>query len=187
MPPIIQTETPAVVLASDFANIGEDASGTEVNIVRDEDGTMRLYVPGSGGGGVLRCMFHSTANANLPLTNQPSAIEFIAGSSRNVQLADLAGYTECRLSMRVVTASASANTPRIVAKYSASYTTTIGDYADIGTSEVSVSLSSAGFGNSGWSAMAAGAIADDIYIALAQIGGDGAAAPAIAGVVLEFR
>jgi hypothetical protein len=187
MPPIIQTETPAVVLASDFANIGEDASGTEVNIVRDEDGAMRLYVPATGGGGVLRCYFQANAGANLTLTNQASAIQFLSNSNRNIQIADLEGYTECRLSMRVVTASASVNTPRIVAKYSSSYTTTIGDYADIGASEVSVSLSSAGFGNSGWSAMAAGAIADNIYIVLAQIGGDGVADPAIAGAVLEFR
>jgi hypothetical protein len=187
MPPIIQTETPAVVLASDFANIGEDASGTEVNIVRDEDGAMRLYVPATGGGGVLRCYFQANAGVNLALSDHPSTIMFLANNSRNIQIADLGGYTECRLSMRVVTASASVNTPRIVAQYSASYTTTIGDYADIGASEVSVSLSSAGFGNSGWSAMAEGAIADDIYIVLAQIGGDGAADPAIAGAVLEFR
>jgi hypothetical protein len=187
MPPIIQTETPAVVLASDFANIGEDASGTEVNIVRDEDGAMRLYVPATVGGGLLRCHFHLDAGSNLVLSDQAEAIQFLSDSDQNIQIADLDSYTECRLSMRVVTASASANTPRIVAKYSASYTTTIGDYADIGTSEVAVSLASAGFGNSGWVALAAGAIADDIYIALAQIGGDGAADPAIAGAVLEFR
>jgi hypothetical protein len=138
-------------------------------------------------GGVLRCYFQCNAQANLPLTNQATAEQFLSNSSRNIQLADLAVYTQCRLQCRVVTASASANTPKIIAKYASSYSATVGSYSDIGTTEVSVSLASAGHIDSGWLSLAAGAIADSLYITITQSGGNAVADPALAGVAIEFR
>lgn len=135
-----------------------------------------------------RLEFFASASGNLTLTNHPSTEQFLSNSSRNLQLIDLATCTQVRISARVITASTSANSPRLVVKYKAgSYSASIGDYADAGTSEVAVSLATVTLANSGWISLAAGAVANDVIATVTQIGGDSDKDPAVCHVVVEFR
>lgn len=130
--------------------------------------------------------FYGDTGANLTLTNQSNAENFLAAVSRAVTLLDLTTYTQVRLVTRVQTGSASANSPRLRLRYRISFSTTVGDYSDIGTSEVSTSLTSTGVIDSGWVSLATGAKAD-VYVTVTQIGGDGAADPVIGFVNTYFR
>lgn len=134
-----------------------------------------------------RLGFLDYASGNHTLTNQPSTEQFLANSSRNVKLIDLSTCTQIRFNVRVVTGSASANSPRLIVKYSTSWTTTLGSYVDIGASEVSASLTNATLATSGWVALAGGAKVDPCYVTVTQIGGDGVADPAFAHVDVEFK
>jgi len=136
---------------------------------------------------VLRCPFHAYATGTAQLGTHPSTAQFLLNASQNIQLADLANYSQCRIFHRTITNSASTNTPRLIARYVTSYTSTVASWLDIGTSEVSSSLASYGVQNSGWMDLAAGAKADDVYISIIQIGGDGTATPRVASVFIEFR
>lgn len=134
-----------------------------------------------------RMSFYAYASGNHTLTNQVSGEQFLANSSRNVKLIDLSPCTEVRFNVRVVTGSASVNNPRLIVKYATSWTTTLGSYSDIGTSEVSASLATATLATSGWIDLAAGAQIESCYVTVVQIGGDGVADPAFAHVDVEFR
>lgn len=151
------------------------------------DNTWATPAGGGGGGSLVSLAIHADATANATLTNQAVAEQFLANNNRNIHLLDLSGATEVRLVARVVTASASANSPRLRVRYATSFTTTIGSYADIGTSEVSCALTPVGVRDSGWIALAAGAKIASCYVAVTQIGGDAAADPAIGQTVLWIR
>ena len=136
----------------------------------------------------LRVYMHVDAVDNLTLTNQPLAADFLNASSRVVQIADLADYTEARISTRVRVNSASINSPRIYGMYSAAFSTNIANYSHLADSgAVEVSLATFGVNRSAWVPMAAGARADDIYISVMMDGGDGAEDPSLGYVMLEFR
>jgi len=182
--PIIQTETPLVVLAGDFANTVGSSTGSEVEVTRDSDGKLRLYAPRSQ---TIRLNFHVAPDSALTLTDQASAIDFLAGSARNVQLVDCSGCTQVRLQSLVEAASASENTPRLVAMYSTSYSATAGDYSDIGSTEVSTTMFSTGHKDSGWITITSDAIADDLYVSVMQIGGNGSADPSVSAIIVELR
>lgn len=50
--PIEQEYTPAVLLASDLVQAVETSSGTELEVTRDTDGSLRFYSVGGGGSGI---------------------------------------------------------------------------------------------------------------------------------------
>jgi hypothetical protein len=161
--------------------------------LHDGDG---VAVSGAAGGGgdpapasvsTLLIPFHADATAAITLTNQVQATAFLSASDRVIRQLDLAGYTECRIVARIVTGSASVNTPRLRAVYSTTYTTTVGSYADIGTSVVAASMVTAGVARSAWVPLAVNAAADAVFVAVVQEGGDAAADPVIGNVHLEFR
>jgi hypothetical protein len=131
-------------------------------------------------------VFQANAATAVNLTDQATAEQFFNNANRNITKIDLTGYTQCRLIARVTTGSASANTPRLILKYHTSFSTTVGDYVDIGTSAVVASLTNTGVIDSGWIALAAGAKAD-IFLAVTMIGGDAAADPAVAHMYAHFR
>lgn len=137
----------------------------------------------------LVVMFHAESDGTITLTNQPNTAQFLSNSNRNIWQVDLTKYTQVRIVARVTTGSASANSPRLIARYktvASGFSTTVGDYVDIGTSEVSASLTSTGVIASSWIAITASALAD-IFITIIQNGGDGAADPAYAMLGLQFR
>ena len=179
-------ESSAIVFGGSTIPISAIATGAPdgTKFVRD-DGT--LATPAGGGGSAqLVVNVHANATANVTMTNQANSEQFLAYSNRNIIKVDLTDYTEVRLVARVVTGSVSVNSPRIYAEYHTSYTTTVGTYSDIGTSVVSCSLATAGYVDSGWVALAAGAQAD-VFVTVLQNGGNGAADPAVAQVSLQFR
>lgn len=144
-----------------------------------------------GGGAVtptaVAVPIHADATANVTLTNQAATEQFLANNNRNIHRLDLSGATEVRLVARVVTGSASTANPRLRVRYATAFTTTAASYADIGTSEVAVSLSLSGTVDSGWVALAEDARVNPCFVAVTQLGGDGVADPAVANVVLWVR
>ena len=136
---------------------------------------------------IMRCPFHANATANVTLTNQSATDQFLSNNNRNIQLVDLANYSEVRVSHRTVTNSASAASPRLIARYVTTYSQTVASWIDIGTSEVSSSMASYNIQTSGWVALAVGAKVNDCYLSVIQAGGNGVADPAVASVVVEFR
>ena len=129
---------------------------------------------------------HCDGTGRVNLTNQANATQFLANTDANIMKVDLTRFTQVKLTVRVALGSASANTPKVRLRYSTSFTTTATNYSDIGTSEVGASLTTAGFVDSGWIDLAAGAKAD-VYIAIIQTGGDGAADPALGLTHAHFR
>lgn len=144
-------------------------------------------VDGADGVSFAVVPFHSDGGANLTLTNQANAEQFLGNSNRNITKIDLTNFTQVRLLARVVTASASANNPRIYAEYNdPPFSTTVGDYSTLGSSAVNCSLAATGLIDSGWIDLVAGAKAD-VYLTILMNGGDAAADPALGMLMLQFR
>ena len=135
----------------------------------------------------LRTPFHSDGGEACQLGAHPSTEQFLKNLNINMQIADLSTYSQVRMFCRIYTNSGSSNSPRLIAKFHTSYTTTVGTFSDIGTSEVSTSLASYTLANSGWVNLADGAMIDDCYITVTQIGGDSSATPRISSLFMEFR
>lgn len=90
--------------------------------------------------------------------------------------------------MQVVTISASGNTPRVILRYHTSHSTNQNDYSQIGdSSEVQISLAVAGYIDTGWIDLAAGAIADNRYVALLMQGGNAVADPQVSTCIAYFK
>jgi hypothetical protein len=120
----------------------------------------------------------------------PVALSFwlsTATVAKGVTKADLSGFTQVRLLVnKQGTAGAAAS--KLILRYKASpFTQTVANYADIGTSEVSVATNvQNSFLETEWVNLAAGAKAD-VFVALVGSGGDGALDPAFGAVVAEFK
>jgi hypothetical protein len=136
---------------------------------------------------VLAVPIHADATANITLTNQPSTEQFLANSNRNIIRVDLSTATDVQLVARVVTGSASVNSPRLRVMYATTFTTALGSYTTIGTTEVACSLTTAGVAASGWVPLVTGAKITACYVAVTQIGGDGVADPALGNITLWIR
>ena len=147
-----------------------------------------VFVPLATEPALLRVYMHVDAVDNLTLSAQPLAADFLNASSRVIQLADLAGYTEVRISARVRVNSASPNSPRVYGVYANTFTTTVANYAELAaTGSVQCSLATAGVAQSAWVPLASGAAADGKFLAVLMAGGDGIASPSLGYVMLEFR
>lgn len=122
------------------------------------------------------------------ITNQASALQFFQTNSRLVAKIDLSSCTQVRMVMQVVTISASGNTPRVILRYHTSHSTNQNDYSQIGdSSEVQISLAVAGYIDTGWIDLAAGAIADNRYVALLMQGGNAVADPQVSTCIAYFK
>ncbi len=130
--------------------------------------------------------FHSDGSGPIVLTNQANSTQFLANSDSNIAKLDLSRFTQVKLTARVTVGSASANSPKIALKYSTSYTTTAASYSDIGTSAVEVSLTTATLVDTGWIDLATSAKAE-VFVAIIQTGGDGAADPRVGLTHAHFR
>jgi len=139
-------------------------------------------------GAILRSVaFHADATASITMTNQAIAEQFLGNNNSNITLMDLAAATDIRIIARVVTGSASANSPRLRVRYRIAFSTTIADYIDIGTSEVAASLTTAGVIASAWTPIVAGAQIASCFVTVTQIGGDAVADPVSGSVYVEVR
>ena len=124
--------------------------------------------------------------AGITWTNMPSAETFFAGSHRHVLKADLSGYTQCRLIVNKQGTSGAANS-KLILRYRTAFSTTVGNFSDIGTSEVSVAVNTTNnVLASNWIDLAAGAKAD-VYVCVVGSGGDGALDPIFGQISAQFK
>jgi hypothetical protein len=147
-----------------------DASGT-VSLLSTP---LRIYLSDAGGS---------------VWTNMPLALTFFLGLSRGTQLVDLSGYTQVRFHVHR-TATAATATSKVILLYKAtSFSGVVTDYADIGTSEVSVVVELASvYSVTNWVPLVAGAkAAAGVWVTVAGSGGDGAVDPTFGVVLAEFK
>lgn len=130
----------------------------------------------------------AAAQSNV-LQNQAQAEQFINNNNANVTKANLAQYTQVRMTVRVPTASASVNTPIIYLRYATALSSppATTDFSNvIGATEVKVSLAAIGFFDTGWVNLVTGAKAD-VFLSVLSSGGDGAADPQVQELRAQFR
>lgn len=141
-----------------------------------------------GVGGVICVPFHSDGSAAFALTNATQAERIaLAQPTRMCKFVPLTGLTQVRLVGVQVTTSASVNTPKVKLKYkTGAYSSTVGDYADIGVSSVEHSLAGTGARDTGWIDLATGAKAE-VWVTLTELGGDGVADPAYGSLYAYFK
>lgn len=130
--------------------------------------------------------FHADGTGPVILTNQANATQFLANSNSNITKLDLTRFSQVKLTVMVSVGSASANSPAVSLRYSTTYTTTASSYLAIGTSAVSASLATSTLVDTGWIDLAAGAKAE-VFVAIIQTGGDGAADPRVGMIHAHFR
>lgn len=131
-----------------------------------------------------------TASAAVTWTDMPSAVTFLNGqATRAVYQLDLTGYTQCRIVV-VTAGTAAAGTGRLAIKYkTGAYSTTVGDYSDIGTgaTEVAASVTTAiTQTDSGWITITAAALAD-VQVAVVGLGSNGTNDPVFGNIAIHFR
>jgi len=120
--------------------------------------------------------------------NAPNSERFFGNINSFIRKVDLSGTQQVRYMGRVNTASASANTPVIRLKYFTSFSTTVGDYLQLGDAgEVEFSVAATGYLDTGWLDLVAGAKVDNIFLAAVGDGGDAAADPAVSLQTVMFR
>ena len=124
---------------------------------------------------------------SLISTNQPVAERFFLNSHRYVVLLDLTNYTQCRLLVNKQTIAANAGTVMTMKYRAAGFSTSVGNYSDIGTSSVTVATNVTDtLLNSGWVDLVAGAKAD-VAVCVTETGGNGVLDPQFGSIVLQFR
>jgi len=122
---------------------------------------------------------NAEASTNLTLTNQANAEQYLGNSTRNQVRVNLAAYLQARLTCIVLTASASVNTPRLYIQYSTDGVNWLGTVPTI-------SMSTTGTKETAWFDLPAGALTN-VWVRVAQHGGDGAADPALGLVSIQLR
>lgn len=122
------------------------------------------------------------------LTNALQADGFFNGDSGYMWKVDLRPFRQVKLTGRVTTASASANSPKLQLRYNTSYSTTVSNFVQMGSSSVEISLfTGATLQDSGWIDIKEAARIENCYLGLFNIGGDGAADPIINQLVAYFK
>lgn len=168
----------SVQLSGTWGDLGGDLEDqTDLKIELDK----RLY---------RQIPLHATHNSNVVSTSVPAAdTRFLAGNFRHAKLADLRGCTEVRLGAFVEAIATSGADPRIIAKYSTSWTTTYASWLNLGNAgEVPMSVGTYGVAHSGWIAMAPGAAIETCYLAVGEAGGNGSTTTyTLRSFWLEFR
>lgn len=124
---------------------------------------------------------NANAATNLELTNHPNSEQPLANSQRSAVRVQSHGYTEARLTAIVLVGSASVNSPRIYFQYSLDGVAWVGD----GTAG-NISLTTTGAKETAWIALPAAAIGN-IYVRVAQNGGNGTLDPSLGNITIQLR
>lgn len=172
------------------AGVGVPTGGTAGQVLSkiDAEDYNTQWATAASGGGVTEIPWHADGSANFTLTNSPLAERFALNQpTRMIKFVPLSGKSQVRLVGVQVTTSASANTPKVRAVYkTGAYSSTLGSFSDIGTSEVSLSLTGTGAKDTGWVDLAEAAKAD-VWVGLTEKGGDGAIDPAFGHLQMYFK
>ncbi|MGE0757069.1 MAG: hypothetical protein AB7O38_08615 [Pirellulaceae bacterium] len=124
--------------------------------------------------------------ASVTWTNMPAADTNFGGNSSRITRFDLTPFTQCRLVVNKAGTAANAGAKLHLRYYTAS-SLTVGDYLQIGTSEVSVAVDTTNtILSSSWIDLASGAKAD-VYLNVVGSGGDGAISPVFGTIKMQFR
>lgn len=173
-----------------------DANGTEYILLSEtlEPGASLHYADGAGFSvarpyqAVKIIPVHADGGANFAMTNATQAERFAGNSTRHLFIVDLFGYTQVRMTVNKMVGSASANTPIFRARYYTEYNTTVANFLQLGSAaQVEVSMVAAGYADTGWLSMATGARINGCCIGFTEVGGDGAADPAVGITNIMFR
>lgn len=130
---------------------------------------------------VMNIPINADAGTNLVLTDQPNSEQPLANSQRSGVRVYSYGYTEARLTAIVMVNSASGNSPRLYFQYSTDGVSWTGD----GTAG-NISLSTTGAKETAWLSLPAEAIGN-VYVRVAQNGGNGTADPALGNITIQLR
>lgn len=128
-----------------------------------------------------------SSNATLALTALPAAAAFLSGGQRHARIVDLSKCTQVRVTCYVATNMSQGSAVLDLMYKTGAFSSSASAYAAIGTSNVRIDLTSATQQDTGWIDLAAGAIADDIWIAPITSNGDGVGAGAIGNYIVQFR
>lgn len=164
--------------------LGELTVDTDLNTLVVHDGSTAGGFPLMGR---FTNVFHAPAVVPWAWDNMPAAATFLFGSHRHVTRLSLTGFHQCRLVVNVQSPAAPTNAKLILRYKTTSFSTTVGDYSDIGTSEVSVVVDTANsVVSSSWISLAAAAKAD-VFVTIVGSGGDGSTDPVFGTIEGHFR
>ena len=183
----------------------EDLTGTQATTLLDTfTDSLKGLAPASGGGTSNFLRADGTWAApgggssykrltfvvdQITYTNMPAAVGFFAGSAAYIQEVDLTGFTQARLRVNKLGAAGNTNST-IRAVYNTAYSQTASTYSQLGSAaqvQVVPSTTANAFFDSDWINLAAGAIADNIYIAIVGLNGNGTLDPVYGSITVEFQ
>ena len=171
-----------------------DDNGTEYIIWKDvlSGGDAVRYIEGSGFNvyrqyqSIKSFTVHGDAGANFAMTNATLAERFAGNSSRAIFMVDLEGYSQVRMRANKQVVGTAGSLFR--AKYYTSYSTTVGNYLQLGaSSQVEFSIAATGYADTGWVDLATAAKINGCFICFTESGGDGVADPALGATDILFR
>jgi len=136
----------------------------------------------------LHVTFLTSGTSSNTSTNQPAGERFIFGQYRHVQILDLSDYTQVRFVMSKAGTTANTGATMQVKYRTGGWNAVHTNYSTIGTSVVQLATDvSARTYATSWINLAAGAIADDVYVCITETGGDGATDPAYGQLSVQFK
>jgi hypothetical protein len=135
-----------------------------------------------------RVPLNIAGNASLAFTDMAAAETLVnASTGRSITKVDLSRFSKVRVvAQRAATTGAVGS--KIIFKYAPSYTTTLANYSNLGVSEVSLSLETAGVAGvveTSWIDLPSAA-KGIVFLNPTTIGGDGAADPSLGNCFYEF-
>lgn len=137
------------------------------------------------GAWAISMVLSGRVDGNGTFTNMPAADTFLFSSARHIQLIDLTGMSAVRFKVNKLT-TAGASGAKLTLKYSPTYSTSVANYVDIGTSPVEVGVDVTNqYLDSGWIDLDPSALGD-VYLAVVGSGGDGVLDPAFGVISVSF-
>lgn len=133
----------------------------------------------------MNMTIHGEADANGVFTNMPAAATFLFSSYRHVQLVDLDGFSIVRLKVNKQSTAGQAGA-KLILRFNETFSTTAGNYRDVGVSEVSVAIDTTNtYLDSGWIDLHPDANGE-VFIAVIGEGGNGTLDPAFGHISVAF-
>ena len=138
----------------------------------------------------MHVTIHAEVDAAATFTNMPAADTFLFSSHRHVTMVDVSGFTQVRLKVNKQ-GTAGQTGAKLILRYSSTFSTTVGNYSDIGTSEVSVDIDTTNsYLDSGWIDLNDDVLSvdgDDIFLAVVGNGGNATLDPTFGNISVSFR
>src|SRR3972149_10825353 len=119
------------------AQVNADITKAEIEAKLTGEISSHSHAGGSGAGQLILPLL--AQGAVQAWTNMPLALTFWQGSHRHILKVDLTTYTQVRFVVnKQATAGAAAS--KLILRYLTAFSTTVGNYLDIGTGEVSIAV-----------------------------------------------